>query len=181
MIVVVASRNPIKVSAVEYVFKRYYKDVTVKAIDVDIDLPKQPIGLDEILSGAYRRSRYAIENVPNAEYGVGIEAGLSQYPYTESGFLNIQACIIYHKSGRYSLGISSGFELPRNIVEYLIKHRDCELEDIAEDITGVDRIGEKGGIISYLTRDFITRRDLTIQAVATAIIPFINKELYSSK
>ena len=90
MIIAVGSKNPIKVNAVEKVFKKYYKDVEVKSIDLSSKFPKQPIGLNNVINGAYKRAKYAISCVKDASYGVGIEAGLINFPFTITGYLNIQ-------------------------------------------------------------------------------------------
>jgi len=178
MIVAVGSKNPVKVKAVEKVFKRFYKDIVIRSISIDTGLPRQPIGLEIVAKGAYLRSISALEKITGSSYGVGIEAGLIKYPYSSSKYLNIQLCVITDNKGYSTIGSSAGFELPKKIVDKLINNREIELEDLMEKITGIINIGKKGGAIQYLSKNFLTREDLSIQAVTTALIPHLNKELY---
>ena len=172
------SKNPVKVRAVEKVFKKYFENVTIYSISIDSNLPRQPIGLKDVADGAYKRSISALEKVEDASYGVGIEAGLISFPYSISGFLNVQVCVIVDRKGYISIGSSAGFELPKNVVDKLLEDRSIELEDLMEELTGIPEIGEKFGAIHYLSKGLMSREDLSEQAVATALIPHINKKLY---
>jgi len=176
--VAVGSKNPVKIKAVEKVFKRYFDDVIIYAVAIDSNLSRQPIGLKDVADGAYKRSISALERIEDASYGVGIEAGLIGFPYSVSGYLNIQVCVIIDRDGYLSIGSSAGFELPRDVVDKLLRDRDIELEDIMEELTGIPKIGEKLGAIHYLSKGSMSREDLSEQAVLTALIPFVNKELY---
>ena len=53
-----------------------------------------------------------------------------------------------------------------------------ELEHYAVRLTGIDAVGDKGGIIHYLTKGAMTRTDLTEQCVMTALVPWLNKRIY---
>jgi len=178
MIVAIGSKNPVKIKAVERVFKRFYENIVIKSVSIDTGLPRQPIGLEIVAKGAYIRSISALKKISGSSYGVGIEAGLIRYPYSSSNYLNIQLCIITDNEGYSTIGSSAGFELPKNIVDKLINNRGVELEDLMEEVTGIVDIGKKGGAIQYLSKNFLTREDLSIQAVITALIPHLNKELY---
>ncbi|RLF01622.1 MAG: hypothetical protein DRJ64_10385, partial [Thermoprotei archaeon] len=124
------------------------------------------------------RSLYSLNKVKEASYGVGIEAGLIEYPLTSSGYLNIQVCVISDLDGHTSVGVSAGYELPRFIVNKIVNDPTIELEDIMEELSGIKDIGEKMGAIYLLSKGVMSRLDLSEQAVLTALIPFINKELY---
>lgn len=53
-----------------------------------------------------------------------------------------------------------------------------ELEHYAVELTGIREIGDKGGLIHYLTNGQISRTDLTEQCVITALVPWLHKEVY---
>jgi len=176
--VAVGSKNPVKIRAVEKVFNIYFKDVVICPVSIDSNIPRQPISLKDVTDGAYKRSISALKKVDNASYGVGIEAGLIKFPYSRSGFLNIQVCVIVDWRGYLSIGSSAGFELPGSVVDKLFEDKSIELEDIMEELTGIRKIGEKFGAIHYLSKGVMSREDLSRQAVITALIPHINRGLY---
>ncbi len=55
--IAVASLNPVKVKATRDAFLNYFDEIEVKKIQVNIDIPTQPIGLDTF-KGADLRARY---------------------------------------------------------------------------------------------------------------------------
>jgi non-canonical (house-cleaning) NTP pyrophosphatase len=67
--------------------------------------------------------------------------------------------------------------LPTAAVEKMIRNRG-ELEQYAVDLTGIQDIGEKEGIINFLTNGAISRTQLTEQCVITALIPWLHKDVY---
>lgn len=178
MIVAVGSQNPIKINAVKNVFNKFFPNAAIVGIDVKTGLSKQPIGLSTIIRGAQMRSYLSLSNVKHAYYGVGIEAGLVKCSESSSGYLNIQVCVIKDINGYSSIGVSAGYELPKPIVDKIINNPSIELEDIMEELTGIDKIGEKMGAIYILSKGVMSRLHLSEQAVLTALLPFINKELY---
>lgn len=178
MIVAVGSKNPCKVEAVREAFERIYGGVTIKSLKVETK--PQPIGVKETIRGAVKRGVKALELTPDATYGVGIEAGLIKVPYTITGYFSTQICAIVDRELRVTLGSSSGFEFPVKAVEAVKEGEALEVEEVIEEITGVKAIGEKIGAIGFLSRNNIDRRTLSIESVICALIPRINKGLYSN-
>ncbi len=172
MEVAVGTRNVLKVKAVKDVFKVVFGEVRV--IMVDVKSKKQPIGLEEIIQGAVSRARQAIDKT-NAEYGVGIEAGIYDVPCVES-YMDVQFCAIIDRRRRLTLGHSPGFMYPKEVVEKVMD--GYEVEEIMEKISGIEKIGEKIGSIGYLSHNITNRLEVTRFAVLMALIPYISKELY---
>ena len=56
-----------------------------------------------------------------------------------------------------------------------------EAEEVMEEITGIERIGEAAGAIGYLTKNHVKRLDLSIQALTSALIPRLNPNLYQAR
>jgi len=172
--VAVGSGNVVKVRAVEKAWM-LKASATVRGFEVESGVSRQPVGVSEMLLGALNRAREALR-VSGYDYGVGIEAGLLPFP-SSSGYVDVQVAVIVGPGSRASLGLSPGFELPPPWVhEILIQGR--ELEEVAVNTLGVDRIGEKIGVIGRLTMGAVTRTDLTYQAVVMALLPWINPEIY---
>lgn len=99
MKVAVGSTNPAKVEAVREVFLGIYGDVEVVPIEVDSGVPDQPVGLEETVKGAINRAKQAIEKT-DADFGVGIEAGLYRVPETITGYMDVQFCAVVDREGR---------------------------------------------------------------------------------
>ncbi|MEM2897067.1 MAG: inosine/xanthosine triphosphatase [Candidatus Bathyarchaeia archaeon] len=178
MLVIVGSDNPIKIKAVKNVLGSLFgKKLKVKGVKVNLRLSKQPIGLTGTLKGAIRRAEFAIGFEKNADYGIGIEAGLIKVPYTISGYMDQQIAAILDRDSCLTIGASSMFELPKSIVERILKE-DFEMEKVIEDLTGIKSIGEKQGAIGYFSYGKINRLKLTEQAVTMAFVPRMNKQTY---
>ena len=67
--------------------------------------------------------------------------------------------------------------LPREAIEKLFRE-GRELERWAEEVSGITEVGDKGGLIHYLTEGRVNRTDLSEQCVVTALIPWFHRELY---
>ena len=173
MIVSVGTKNPAKVDGILRGFKRYYSDVEVRPVDSSSVAKSQPRGLEEMSSGATARAKFALSRA-GGDFGVGVEAGI--FTVGKIYFDN-QVAAIADGSGKVSLGHSAGYSLPRKDMDKLFKD-GRELERWAEEISGIKEVGDKGGLIKYLTKDRMTRTDLTEQCVITALIPWLHRDVY---
>ncbi len=173
MIVAVGTKNPAKVEGIRDAFSKYFPNPELRPVDSSSVAKAQPRGLDEMTAGATARAKFALSTV-GGDYGVGVEAGI----FAIGGvYFDNQVAAIADKSGKVSLGHSAGYMLPREAMEKLFKD-GRELERWAEEVSGVKEVGDKGGLIKYLTRDRMTRTELTVQCVVTALIPWLHKDVY---
>ena len=167
--VALASRNPMKLVAVERAFRRYF-NARVVMVPVETGYPRQPVGLGELVGGAAARARAALEAEAGATFGVGIEAGLMEFPST-TGFIEVQVAVVAGRDGRASVGLSQGFELPPGVVERMLEGE--ELASASGLKRGSRDIGEYIGYIGVATRGAVTRLDLTVHAVLMALTPWL--------
>ena len=174
----VGSTNPVKIEAVKTCFNNFFDNVSIEAVEVETK--PQPIGIDETIRGAVKRGLEALKKT-GADLGVGIEAGLIKLEHTITGYINQHICAIIDKQGHITIGLSMGFEFPPEVVEKILSGRAKEAEEAMEEISGIKGIGSKTGAIGYLTKEKITRKDLCIQAIISALIPRINPQLYQNK
>jgi inosine/xanthosine triphosphatase len=170
--VAIGSKNPAKIEGVRRAFAHFYPDARLDYVDVPGTNP-QPIGAEDTTAGAVHRARSAIDFL-RADLGVGVEAGL--FKANETYFDYHQAAIV-DASNRVSLGQSMAFPLPAKPIDKMMKE-GAELEELAIKLTGIELIGDKGGIINHLTRGTVSRSDLTEQCVIAALIPRLNSRLY---
>jgi len=168
----VGTHNPLKVRATRNVMEKIYTNVDVDGIEVDSGVGDQPIGLDETIQGAVNRARNAFLD---ADLSVGIESGLLAAPHSITGYLDLQWCAIYDGE-RVTLGVSAGFEYPPVVVEEVLKGQ--EVGEVMDEVTGVEKLGQKTGAVSILTKGLLDRTENTEQCVLMAMIPRMNSDLY---
>lgn len=173
MLVAVGSRNPAKVNGTRRAFSKYFPDLVLRSVDSSAVARAQPVGLRQMVDGAVARARFALSKV-GGEYGVGVEAGIFR---VGSFYFDHQQAAVADASGRVSLGHSAGYMLPKVAVEELLRE-GRELEQFAEELSGIAGVGDKGGLIHYLTKGKMSRTDLTEQCVTVALAPWLHREVY---
>ncbi len=169
--VAVGSTNPTKVEGVRLAFEQYFGEVEVIPKKVDSGVPAQPFDYD-VIRGAINR---AVRAYGDCDFSVGIEAGLFSIENTLTGFMDFQVAVIYDGS-ILTIGFGPGFEFPIRVVKEALEGK--EVGKVMEEITGIERIGERQGAVHYLTRGKVSRVELTKMAVTMALIPWLNGELY---
>ena len=167
----VGSTNPVKVRAVAKVLGTIFERPRVKGVDVVSKVSEQPFEV-EAIEGAINRAREALKE---ADYGVGIEAGVFWNEQVRD-FLDMQWCAVVDKRGRVTLGHGPGFEYPPFVVERVKAGK--AVGDAMEELTGKKGIGQTTGAIGFLTEGRMDRTRLTEGAVLMAMVPRIRKDLY---
>lgn len=173
MIIAVGTKNPAKVEGVKKAFAKYFSDIEVRLVDSSSVAKAQPLGLEQMTEGATARARYALAQA-GGDFGVGVEAGIFTIG---SVFFDHQQAAIVDPSGKVSLGHSAGYMLPKEAMEKMVKE-GTELERWAEKLSGIEEVGDKGGLIKFLTQGRMTRAELTEQCVVTALIPWLHRDVY---
>ncbi|WP_036827634.1 DUF84 family protein, partial [Photobacterium sanctipauli] len=76
--IIVASTNPAKISAVESAFQQAFPEqaFSIEGISVASEVRDQPMCADETLRGARNRVKNARQVVTDADFYVGLEAGI---------------------------------------------------------------------------------------------------------
>jgi inosine/xanthosine triphosphatase len=173
MKIIVGSKNPVKFQATGNVLEKIYGELEVQAIDVDSGVPDQPIGLEVTVQGAINRAKNAFS--PDFDLSVGIESGLLEVPHSITGYLDLQWCAIYDGE-KITLGVSAGFEYPPLVIEQVLGGK--EVGDVMDQVTGVDKLGQKTGAVSHLTQGMLDRTGNTEQCVLMAMVPRMNEGVY---
>ena len=167
------TKNPAKVEGIKRGFAKYFAEFEARPVDSSSVAKAQPRGLEEMSSGATARAKFALSKA-GGDFGVGVEAGI--FNIGEVYFDN-QVAAVVDGAGRVSLGHSAGYSLPKEAMEKLFREGK-ELERWAEKVSGIAEVGDKGGLINFLTGGIMTRADLTEQCVVTALIPWMHKAIY---
>jgi len=176
MRILVGSKNPVKLSSVEEALKNYFTSIEIIGIDVGSGVSVQPVG-DETFIGAKNRVLELIkENDSNnlcADLFVGIEGGILKLFDKWFGF----GCIcIADIEKNFGFGLSPQFELPIVVVEKLLS--GMELGEVMDEIQNQENTKQKQGAIGYFTNGVMNRKELYVEGLKVALVPFINKDLY---
>ena len=175
MKVLVASTNPTKIKAVNNAFSKYFRNVSVKGVKTASGVPEQPFGEETFLGARNRAKSLLSSHAESADLFVGIEGGIER---RFSRLFSFSVVCILDKNGKMGVGVSSCFELPLEIEKRI--RVGIALGEATDQLAGVKDTKTKGGAVGYLTKGRITRMQLNEQPIINALIPFINKELYSS-
>ena len=172
--IAVGSENPVKIEAVKMAAHRLYGECDVRGVAVASGVREQPFEA-ETWEGARARARAALARWPEADFGVGIEAGLFDTP-AAGALLDVQACVVVDRAGRLTYGHGPGFAYPASIVERLRK--GASVGEVMAEVADVEEIGRKEGAVGHLSRGHVTRAQLTEPAVLMAFLPRLRPELY---
>ena len=176
MRILVGSKNPVKISSVEEAFKNYFNDLEIIGVAVESGVSVQPAN-DETFIGAWNRAikLKELNDSKNlgAELFVGIEGGIAE----QFGRWFAFGCMcIIDKNGRTGFGTSPHFELPPKVVDKLLQ--GIELGDVMDEIMNQQNTKQKHGAIGFFTNGVMNRKELYIEGLKVAVIPFLHKEMF---
>ncbi len=177
MKIAVGSTNPVKIEATKNIFSKFFDNLIINSFNVDSNVSAQPFGI-ETMQGAVNRARNLYKKFKDQyDFYVGIEGGIIEL---YNNFYSLGFCAILSKDNELHLGTSGWFELPNWFIKKL-KEEKLELGDLIDNIANDKDSKKKYGAIGFLTRKKFNRKDLYEVAVIMALVPFLNKELYSKK
>lgn len=187
MRVIVGSKNPVKVGAVEEAFKKYWPNCEVIGMEVESGVSAQPMSELETINGARQRAHAVLKADPGADYGVGVEGGVTEINPTSSNWTGSRGgtksklfecawVAIVNRDGREGLAGGLYFELPEKIATEIRK--GGELGPIMNEMTGEDNVKQKMGAIGIFTKGQLDRKNAYVQIVLSALIKFVSPEWF---
>ncbi|MBR2588603.1 MAG: inosine/xanthosine triphosphatase [Bacilli bacterium] len=175
MKILIGTKNPGKIEGARQAFEKYFENVEIEGVPVESEVGNQPID-EEILMGAKNRiknlKKYAEQNNIESDFYIASEAGITNLL---GDWIDINAAVIEDKSGVQSVGTSQGFEIPEKYIEEI---KETELGKVMDKIFNGNNLGKGKGGISFLTKDVVSRIDLTRNAFIMALIKHTNGELW---
>ncbi len=175
MKILIGTKNPGKIEGAREAFEKYFDNVEIEGISVNSEVGDQPIN-KEILKGAKNRvknlKKYAKENQIKADFYISSEAGITNLL---GEWIDINAVVIEDSKGLQSIGTSQGFPIPDKYIEEI---KETELGKVMDKIFSGKELGKGKGGISFLTKDEVTRIDLTRNAFIMALTKYINDDLW---
>lgn len=175
MKILMGTKNPGKIQGAKEAFEKYFKNVEVEGVAVSSDVSDQPVN-EEILQGARNRVKnvkeYAKVNKIEADFYVSSEAGITNLL---GEWIDINCAVVESKDGLESVGISQGFPIPDKYIDEII---ETELGKVMDKIFHGKELAKGKGGISFLTKDEVSRIELTRNAFVMALIKHINGDLW---
>lgn len=170
VVIRVGTTNPAKYHAVIEILRDYphLEEAKVICESVDSGVSKQPISLDETITGAINRAKRAFKD---CAYSFGIESGLFAVPHTKSGYMDVCAAAIFDGKECY-LGLSSAWEFPDPAIMRLMLDEGLDMSQAINraGLTKSSTIGREEGAIGIVTRGRVDRKEYTKQALRMALI-----------
>ncbi len=175
MKILMGTKNPGKIEGARQAFEKYFDSVEIEGISVESEVGNQPFN-EEILQGAKNRiknlKKYANNNNIKADFYIASEAGITNLL---GEWIDINAVVIEDSKGFQSIGTSQGFPIPDKYIEEI---KQTELGKVMDRLFRGKELGKGKGGISFLTKDKITRIDLTRNAFIMALTRFINEDIW---
>ncbi len=164
--VIAATTNPAKIDAIRQAFNDTFgpDSCRLEGIDVDSGVPSQPLGDHQTRSGARNRVMAARQVCPEADFWVGVEAGVE-------GNMTF-AWMVVENTHLRGESRSASLMLPDSILQGIAQGR--ELGHEMARLTGIENIKHQGGAIGVFTAGILTRTSVYHQALCLALVPFCN-------
>lgn len=174
--VIVASKNPVKISAARSAFERAFPQQTfmITGIEVDSGVSEQPRNDEETRQGATNRATQARNLYPDADFYVGMEGGVER---VNNGWQAFAWMVVQDKSGRIGQGRTGVFILPKVIGDLL--DQGMELGPADDQVFGLENSKQNQGAVGILTNGLVDRTTYYEQAMLFALIPWIKPDYYT--
>ncbi len=174
--IIVASTNPVKVSATQQAFIQMFPGVefAIEGMNAPSGVPDQPMGTEETVHGAKNRLEYIRQAKPEADYWIGIEGGL--ITDDQNNLISEAWLVIADRDGRESKTSTAKFVLPKVMAELI--RGGLEMGHAADRLYGMVNSKQKHSTVGVLTDNAIDRTAYYMHAIILALIPFKNSELY---
>ena len=169
----VGSTNPVKIQCVTAAAKQFWPDAVARGVSTDSGVSHQPMSDDEMFTGARNRAQQALQQVTEADFGVGIEGGVLDTP---QGMWAYAWVVIADRNGQLGTGQTGRFILPAGVAELV--RSGLELGAADDRFFGRENSKQKEGAIGLLSNGKLDRVQLYQQGVTFALLRFVNPEFY---
>ena len=171
MKVVIASRNPAKLKAVQAAFEIALPDTAIEWVQTAVPsgVKDQPDTDEETRRGARQRVRAARESTPDADYWVGLEGGLERI---DGAWLGSAWMVVRHRDGREGAARTPTLPLPPAV--QVLLDEGLELGEANDRVFATHNSKQKGGAFGLLTNGRMTRSGVYAQAITLALMPLLH-------
>jgi inosine/xanthosine triphosphatase len=172
--IIIASKNPVKISAVKKGFEKMFPNESYDFIGVSVasEVSDQPLTNNETFQGANNRAKNAQKFYGDADFWVGIEGGIDQIDEEMEAF----AWIVIKSNLKTGKSRTGTFFLPIEVVKLV--NGGLELGEADDIVFNKSNSKQENGAVGILTGNVIDRTNYYLEAVILALIPFKNEQLY---
>lgn len=167
MKIAIGTKNPLKTAATQQAFEQWFSGQEIECIGVSVPsgVAEQPMTAEESIQGAMNRAEAILREVPDAMYGIGLEAGLEEVngQWFVSGWVAITS-----QSGTTYVASSGRAPVLAEVMK-LVLEKGYELGAADDEIFQLANSKQVNGYIGILTNNIITRTDGFRDAIITAL------------
>ncbi len=167
----ISTMNQVKVKGLERFVSGIMRNYSIILNQEYTLASSQPFSEDTV-SYAIKRSMSALAS---RDYGIGIESGLFR-DHVTGNVIDIHVCAVMDRYSRLTIGQSSGFQVPEQIVSG-VKSGLTESQAYVQAFNSRDP-GSESGIVGILSAGRVTRMDLVYECVRNAFIPRLEPSYY---
>lgn len=167
----ISTRNDLKVNATRKYLSTIMKNTSFRKFSQYNLSTQQPLGEDTPKLATQR----AINGLEDFDYSIGIESGLI-FNRINATYLDVHFCCVIDRLGRITVGTSSGFQIPDNILD-LVKRGATESQAFGS-LYGDHNIGNAGGIVGEISAEGVKRQGLIEESVRNAFIPRFSPDYF---
>lgn len=150
MNIIIGSKNPTKIKAVETIFPSY----TVMSFDVPSNVSPQPFSDEETRQGAINRAMQCMESAPGS-MGIGLEGGVM---YVDKQLFLCNWGALVTEDGNTYTASGARIVLPEGFDEPL--RNGEELGDVMDCYVKKQGVRKKEGAIGVFTNELISRQEM---------------------
>ncbi|WP_067727493.1 DUF84 family protein [Oceanobacillus damuensis] len=150
MQIVIGSKNPTKIQAVNDIFP----EADITSMDVESGVSAQPFSDEETKQGALNRARNSMGSLENA-IGIGLEGGVM---YVDHQLYLCNWGALVTPDGSIFTGSGARIVLPAEIEEGLNDGK--ELGDLMDGYAKKQEVRKKEGAIGIFTNDLLSRQEM---------------------
>lgn len=181
MRVIVASTNPVKISATQHALKAMFphQEFTVEGHNPGIDLPAQPMSDGETKRCAIARVKALAAKDKDADMWVAIEGGvdITNDDVTKPHQMDTFAWVVVQdKNHRWGEARTATCPVPQTVTDLI--QSGMEMGHANDHVFGLQNSKHDQGMTGIATHGLIDRTSYYHQALIFALVPFKNTSLY---
>ena len=168
----VASRNPVKITAAQRALSQWFAQhhVVAQGMNIDSGVSDQPMSESETRLGAVNRVKRCVASQHKAQtktdWTLAYEGGVDTFEDGPATF----AYVAISNGQKFVVGRSGNLLIPESVYSALKDGE--ELGSVMDNQYGTHNIKQKGGAIGILTKGLATRQSVYVTATLMAMSAF---------
>ena len=157
--VILVTKNPTKIEGATISLSQLFKNYQLSTVAAADDFHPQPMN-HETFIGARKRVDGIKEDY---DYAIGVEAGIVSFGGT---YYDVHIAAVKDSLGFTNYGMSSGLPMNASMMDGM--KSGMELEEVTNELIGVNDSGDNKGAIYYFSRGLKERKHLVEESIISA-------------